>query len=270
MPSVLITGVSSGIGLACANRFAKEAWDVVGTVRDPSRGPEALAEGVRLERLDLERPETVDALADTVLATAGVPDVLINNAGFVVFGAIEDVPLSEIEREYRVNVFSQVQLTQRFLAGMRERGDGTIVMISSIGGRIAYPFYSVYHSSKHAIEAFSESLWYEMRPFGVRVKVVEPGYVATSVWGKFMDEALARTTAPYRRYAESIASVTENVKKRTPPDEAAREILRIATDGSDRLRYPIAAYSRGLLRARALVGERAFRRFVARTWMKAD
>lgn len=270
MPLALVTGVSSGIGLACANLFAREAWDVVGTVRDPERRPGGMHDAVRLERLDLELPESVDALADRVLATYGPPDVLINNAGFVVFGAVEDVPLGEIEREYRVNVFSQVQLTKRLMPGMRERGSGTIVMISSIGGRIAYPFYSVYHSSKHAIEAFSESLWYEMRPFGVRVKVVEPGYVETAVWGKFMDEALARTTPPYRRYVDAIAAVTEGVRRRTPPSEAATDILSIATDASDRLRFPIAAYARPLLRARRFFGERAFMRFVSRHWMGAD
>ncbi|MDO8963022.1 MAG: SDR family oxidoreductase [Coriobacteriia bacterium] len=269
MPSILITGASSGIGEACVRRFAREGWAVTATVR-PSKvdADYGWPAEVRVLPLDLEDPESIAGLAATVLGGGGVPDVLLNNAGYVVFGPIEDQPTPVIERQFRVNVFAQLELTRALLPAMRERGSGAIVFTSSLGGLMTFPFYGVYHASKHALEGFGEGLWHELKPFGIRVKLVEPGYVATPIYEAFLGDAAVEASSPaYRPWVKNIAAFTDGITARTTPDDAADLMFRIATDTSDRLRYPIASYAGFLVNLRRFMGEQFQMRLVNRDWM---
>jgi NAD(P)-dependent dehydrogenase (short-subunit alcohol dehydrogenase family) len=186
MPSIVITGVSSGIGRASAERFAAAGWGVVGTVRDPSaEAPGALPPRVALEALDLGDPASIDRLATAVVARlGGAPDVLLNNAGMLLFKPVEDTSRDDFSRVFQVNVFGQVQLTNALLPEMRRRGSGLIANVTSLGGRLTFPFFACYNASKHAMEGISEGLWHELRPFGIRVKAIEPGYVDTPIYRK--------------------------------------------------------------------------------------
>ena len=274
MPSILITGTSSGIGEALVRRFAREGWTVIATLRDASTAPSGAGTGdVRHESLDLSVPGAAAALAERVIATHGCPDVLVNNAGTVQWGPIEFMTTPEIESLYRVNVFSQVELVRGFVPAMRERGSGTIVNVTSLGGRLVFPFFAVYNSTKHALEGFSEGLWHELKPFGIRVKAIEPGFVETAIWGKTMrDESgdLRDGPAPYTGYMSAMAAFERGISKRSSPDDAAQEIYDAITDESDRLRYPVAAYAKTLLRARRLIGDQRFMRFFHGRWMGPD
>mgnify|MGYP001062647682 CR=1 FL=1 len=267
MPSILITGVSSGLGQALAVKAHEEGWSVTGTVRD-DRGPadHGLPEAVKLYRLDLRLPDNVAAVAARYLAeNGGAPDVLVNNAGYTLYTPVEEASPQATRDIFQVNTFAAVELATAFVPAMRERGSGTIVNVTSVGGRLVFPFFSVYNASKHALEGFSEGLWHELKPFGVRVKAVEPGYIETPIY-RAMDEH-AEPTGPYAPYLTAMNAFSAGVTKRSTPAEAAAQTWAAITDPSDRLRYPVAAYSGALIAVRRLVGDRVFMRFMHSRWM---
>lgn len=274
MASILITGVSTGIGRACANRFAASGWSVTGTVRDTARRPDALDERVVLAALDLARPGSATALATQLLGEAGCPDVVLNNAGMVQFGPIEETTAEELAHIYQVNLFGQLELIRALLPAMRGRGSGTIANVTSLGGTMTFPFFAVYNSTKWALEGISEGLWHEMKPFGIRVKAIEPGFVETAVWDKVLPEKGDRgrematsDTGAYDRYLQAMVEFEGSITDRTTPDAAAVEIERAITDDSDRLRYPVAAYARPIVTARRWLGAQRMIRFFHSRWM---
>lgn len=269
MPSVLITGVSSGLGRAAAARFARAGWDVTGTVRAlAGSGVEGHPSSVRLRVLDLSQPDSPSRLAEEVLAESGPPDVLINNAGTLHFGPLEDAPSAEIQRVFQVNAFGQIALALAFVPAMRLRDSGLIVNVSSLGGRMVFPFFGVYNASKHALEGFSEALWHELQPFGIRVKVVRPGYVDTPIYEKASvgSAGVEVASEAYREALGKMVDFERRVTRRTRPEAAAEELWAVVNDPSDRLAYPIAAYARSLLLARRLVGDSRFLRIAHGRW----
>jgi len=269
MPSVLITGVSSGLGRATAARFAGEGWEVAGTVRAlEERGASGHPEGVRLYTLDLSQPTSIAELTKTVLSDSGAPDVLINNAGMLHFGPLEEAEPADIQRVFQVNAFGQIALALAFVPAMRDRGSGLIVNVSSLGGRMVFPFFSVYNASKHALEGFSEGLWHELKPFGIRVKVVRPGYIDTPIYEKAAVGRAMVEEAPevYRGALGKMVDFERRVTRRTRPEEAAEELWVVVNDSSDRLVYPLAAYARSLLLARRLIGDTRFLRTAHKRW----
>lgn len=269
MPSIIITGVSSGLGRAAMHLFAHEGWEVIGTVRRPGApDPATLPPNISLVTLDLADPDSIAAVAAGVLSDRKAPDVLVNNAGTLLFSSIEDTTREQMQAVFAVNVFNQLELIKAFLPAMRERGSGSIVNVTSLGGEMVFPFFATYNASKHAMEAFSEGLWHELQPFGIRVKVVQPGYVATPIYDKAgvnLDDPGA-SSAPYRAMRVAMARAEQAVVKRTSPEDAAEELYEAVMDDSDRLRYPIAAYAGTLIAARRVLGDRAFIRWAHKRW----
>lgn len=270
MPRILVTGASSGIGRAVVERFAREGWAVLGTVRSPEKFiGEPWPGYVRLVRLDLDCEGCGANLAQRVLAEHGCPDVVVNNAGMLQFGPIENASAEEISRIFRVNVFEQVALAYGFVPEMRGRGSGTIVNVSSLGGLMTFPFFGVYNGTKHALEGMSEGMWHELKPFGIQVKLIEPGFVDTAIWGKVLPDSPEHLDAP-PLYAKTMAAMMRfeaGITKRSSAEETAEEIWRAINDPSDRLRYPVAAYARPILAARRILGDRALMRFFHRQWL---
>jgi len=261
MPSILITGVSSGLGNALASRAHAAGWRVFGTVRDETRARDnGLPTEVTLYRLELRFPNAVTAFAQRFIAENGPPDVLVNNAAFLIYSPVEEVSEEALRDIFQVNTFSAVELTSAMLPAMRERGSGTIVNVSSIGGRVIFPFYTVYNATKHALEGFSEGLWHELKPFGIRVKAIEPGYVETPIYRAVAERA--EPTGPYAPYLAAMNALRAGIKRRTTPTDAADDVWRAIMDPSDRLRYPVSAYARPLLIARALLGGQRFIRLL--------
>lgn len=264
MPSILITGVSSGLGRALALRAHREGWQVFGTTRN-ERGTaaEGLPAEVTLFRLELRFPHAVRTFNERFLAEYGPPDVLVNNAAYAHYGPVETLTHETLADLFQVNTFSAVELACGMLPAMRERGSGTIVNITSLGGRMVFPFFTAYNASKHALEAFSEGLWHELMPFGIRVKAIEPGYIETPIY-RVMDDS--RPPQAYARAVEAMTEFAAGIKKRSTPEQAAEEVWRAITDESNRLRYPVAAYARGMLVLRSALGSQRFMRVMHRRW----
>lgn len=265
--TVVITGVNSGIGRALSERFAAGGYRVLGTVRDLEEArTQSWPDAVHLGYLDLAQPDSIRAFAEEAMQD-GVPDILINNAGGLQFAAVEDTSLKDMRRLFEVNVFGQLELIKEFLPAFRRRRGGVIVNVTSLGGRLVFPFFGNYNASKHAFEGFTEALWYELRPFGVRVKAVEPGFVETPIYDKAgVDEDQIDASPPYRKMQKLMVEFEQRIKNRTTPAEAAEQIWEAAHDDGDRMRYPVAAYARPLILGRRILGPELFMRIGYRRW----
>ena len=255
MKSAFITGVSSGIGRASAELMLARGWRVVATTRDPSALAQWHHENLTIIALDLGDNGAIQA----AVAGAGRIDVLVNNAGYGVFGPLEGTSIDDIERQFRTNVVAAIELTRAVMPVMRAQGGGTIVNVSSIGGRTASPFASLYHASKFAIEGFSESFRYEAALHGVRVKLVEPAHFKTG----FISRSLRTASHPDydARFENYMKWVRIEDAKAPPPDAVAETILRAAEDPSPRLRYPVKG--RLILALTALLPDRLWRGLMA-------
>lgn len=274
MPSILVTGVSTGIGRAVAELFDSSGWEVTGTVRDPGRYPGGVLSGTRvvLEGLDLSADGSAEALARRVLDAGSCPDVVLNNAGTLLFAPIETTSIEDMRSVFEVNVFQQLKLASAFVPAMRTRGSGQLVFVTSLGGRMTFPFFGVYNASKHALEGFAEGLWHELKPFGIQVKAIEPGFVETAIWGKVLPESAEELQAPepYLEPMRSMMKFETSITDRTSSQKAAEEVRSAILNQSDRMRYPVAAYSRPILNARRLLGDQRLMRFFHKRWMGAD
>ena len=236
--TVLITGASSGIGRVTADLMARSGWNVAATARDvvPLTVLETMPNVAALP-LDVTREASIAAAVAATVERFGAIDVLVNNAGYGVFGPLEGTAPEEIERQFRTNLLGAIALIRHVMPVMRAQGGGTIVNVSSIGGRTAAPFASLYHASKFALEGFSESFRYEAALHGVRVKLVEPGHFKTNFLGRSL------TRAAHGAYAAAFDNymlwVRKEDEKAPSPEPVAAAIFRAAEDPSPRLRYPV-------------------------------
>lgn len=236
--TVIITGTSSGIGRAAAELMAARGWQVIAT----SRAPDKLADWAGPRNiiplpLNLQDEASIEELVKEVVGRFGRIDVLVNNSGYGIFGALEATNLAELDAYCRANLLGALTLIRHVMPVMRRQHDGTIVNVSSIGGRTASPFASLYHAVKFALEGFSESFRYEAALHGVRVKLVEPAHFKTG----FVSRSLQ--VAHHPEYDHNLDNYMEWVRKedlKAPePSPVARAILQAATDPSQRLRYPV-------------------------------
>jgi NAD(P)-dependent dehydrogenase (short-subunit alcohol dehydrogenase family) len=258
--TVLITGSSRGIGRETALTFAERGWNVVATMRDPSRGRD-LAErrGVFVTRLDVEDEASVAEGVAAGLDAFGRLDVVVNNAGFGVFGALETIPPESIARQFGVNVFGMLRVTKAVLPHFRERGDGLFVQMSSIAGRLPFPLGSVYNASKFAVEGLCEALLFELGAIGARLKIVEPGVIATDALGSSLVVHEDDDLAEYRAiHAALLAAFEASGASASAPALVAECIFGAATDGSDRLRYVVGPDAEALLARRAQSDDASF------------
>ncbi len=240
MKTILITGASTGIGRATALLFQQAGWNVAATMRDPSRERELAAlPNVLVQALDVTDQASIEAAVKATVSRFGALDVLLNNAGYGLFGPLEAVTPEQLERQYRTNVFGPVQTMQAALPHLRA-SRGVIINVSSIGGRVSFPFNSLYHGTKFALEGISESLAIELAPQGVRVKIVEPGGVKTDFAGRSLDVMSLPGLDLYDASLKSIMAVFADPARRvdySEPMDIARVIHEAATDASPRLRY---------------------------------
>lgn len=255
MPAVLVTGTSTGIGLATALRFARAGYRTWATMRDLAKaGPLREAresEGLDLEllRLDVtDQPSIDDTMAE---ALPGGLDVLVNNAGWAGGAPLEIVPEEQHRAMFDANYFGAIRMVQAVLPHMRERRAGVIVNLTSIAGRIAMPNQVPYTASKWALEGASEALAHEVRRFGVRVKIVEPGVIMTSIFENAKAQTQFDRSSPYvdlmRRNGKFYSA---GHRANQPPEIVADAILDAVESGSDRLRHVVGADAESLLRGR--------------------
>jgi NAD(P)-dependent dehydrogenase (short-subunit alcohol dehydrogenase family) len=232
---VLIMGASSGIGRATAELLAGRGHRVFGGVRGPATT--RLLAGVELVPLDVRDQASVKACVEEVLSRAGRIDVLINNAGINLVGAIEETSIGQAQALFDTNVIGVLRMIQAVLPGMRRQGAGQIVNISSILGFLPAPFMGVYASTKHAVEGLSESLDHEVRGFGIRVVLIEPPYTRTNLDGSAA-QAEGRIDVYAAQRCRTAAAITQNTNSAPEPRIVAEEVLR-SIEGSHRMRRPI-------------------------------
>jgi NAD(P)-dependent dehydrogenase (short-subunit alcohol dehydrogenase family) len=243
MASVLITGCSSGFGLFTALRFARAGDRVYATMRNPGRAPGMLRRAIEKEhlsisilRLDVCDPSSVDA----ALGEAGQVDVLVNNAGIELRSSIEDASEDDVRRQFETNVFGPVRMIHGVLPSMRERGRGTIVNVSSIAGLVARPFGGFYSATKHALEAISEALHFEVRPFGVRVVLIEPGQYGTRLLDNASNGRAFDSGSPYWETSKRFDERLKQLRPRSQMSDLRKVADLIYTavhDPTPRLRY---------------------------------
>jgi NAD(P)-dependent dehydrogenase (short-subunit alcohol dehydrogenase family) len=268
--AVLITGCSSGIGRATAERLAASGWTVYASARK-LEAIEPLAEhGCKLLELDVCDEDSMRAAVQAVIGAEGAVGVLINNAGYSQSGAVEEVPMDQVRRQFETNVFGLVRLTQLVLPGMRAQGWGKVVNLSSMGGRLTFPGGGFYHGTKHAVEAISDALRFEVRDFGIDVIVIEPGLIKTS-FGETAVGAIERATAtegPYADFNAAVGKATAGAydgplgKLGGGPETVAKKIERAITARRPRTRYPVTASARLILTQRRLLPDRSWDAFM--------
>jgi NAD(P)-dependent dehydrogenase (short-subunit alcohol dehydrogenase family) len=232
---VLVTGVSSGIGEVTARALVREGWRVFGTVRSPSG---AVPEGVQRVVMDVRDDASVDAGVARVLEQAGRIDGVVNNAGSVVSGAIEETATAQAQELFNVNFFGAVRVTRAVLPAMRAQRSGRIVFVSSVVGFIPAPFMGFYAASKHALEGYGESLDHEVRAMGIRTVLVEPGFMKTKLGANTV--RAAHTIEDYLSIEKRArASLQEHLAQGGEPTVVAQAIVAALRARSPKLRYPV-------------------------------
>nr|WP_256690767.1 oxidoreductase [Actinomyces oris] len=263
----LVTGASSGIGEDTARRLQALGYIVYGAARRTDRLQALTADGIRPLAMDVTDDASMTTGVNRILEETGRIDVLVNNAGYGSYGAIEDVPIDEARRQFEVNVFGLARLTQLVSPHMRAQGSGTIINISSIGGRLTTPLGGWYHATKYAVEALSDALRMELRPFGIDVVVVEPGAIRTAWWSIAADHLEA--TAEGSAYADQIRAVAgamrseSNQRRFSPPVVIARTVGKIITSRRPRTRYAVGFMAGPLIAARRVLPDRAFDQLIS-------
>ena len=240
--TVLITGASSGIGKATAKYFQKNGWNVIATMRTPEKEDELnKLENVLVTRLDVTDLDSINAAVEAGIERFGKIDVLVNNAGYGTFGALEAFPRENIIRQFNTNVIGLLDVTRVVIPHFRENKDGLIINISSVGGKITFPFNTLYHGTKFAVEGITESLAFEMQGIGVKAKIVEPGSIATDFLGRSFDFHNDESLTEYQPMIDALTKVMgdmQNNSEAAPPSVCAEVIYEAATDGTDKIRYP--------------------------------
>ena len=256
---VLITGASTGIGLETAKLFQAKNWKVAATMRSPEKVPELenIVDLISL-RLDVTEPDSIkSAIAETIEAFGRI-DAVVNNAGYGVVGPFEAATDEQIEKQFQTNVFGLMRVTREILPHFREQKRGTIVNVASVGGRMTFPLYSIYHATKWAVEGFSESIQYELDQFNIRIKIIEPGPIKTDFYDRSQSIASREGLTAYDHFFERTFPNLQKGGDDAPDGRVvAQAIYDAVTDGTRRLRYGVA--TKGLLAARRVLPFRVYR-----------
>ncbi|HEX2412167.1 MAG TPA: SDR family NAD(P)-dependent oxidoreductase [Solirubrobacteraceae bacterium] len=263
--AVLVTGCSSGIGAATAARLAEAGWTVYATARRPETLADLEAKGCRALALDVDDEASRRAAVQAVVGAEGAVGVLVNNAGYSQSGAVESVPEDRVRAQFETNVFAPLALCREVLPGMREQGWGKIVNVSSMGGRFTFPGGGIYHATKHALEALSDALRFEVGGFGVDVILIEPGLIRTGYGARAAREIGAASDGPYARFNQAVADATTGVYERGalsrlggPPEAVAERIEQAIAAKRPRARYTVTPSARVLIGLHSVLPDAAW------------
>jgi len=266
MKTVIITGCSSGIGQATAARLAKGDWTVYATARKPETLAGLENAGCRTLALDVTDEASMVAAVDAVTTESGRIDALVNNAGYSQSGASETLDVDDVRRQFETNVFGLLRLSQLVLPTMRKQGDGRIVNISSMGGRLVFPGGGAYHATKYAVEAFSDALRFEVAGFGIKVVIIEPGLITSNFDQAAVGSMDLDDDGPYGTFNQTVASATSDIYKGPmryfggSPDAVAKVIEKVLEARRPRPRYKVTASAKVALASRSLMTDRMWDR----------
>jgi len=250
---IFITGSSSGIGKETVRLFQTKNWKVAATMRHPEEAEDLqrIAD-VECFPLDVTDPDSIRAAIDETLNKFGRIDAVVNNAGYGLVGPFEAASDEQIERQFQTNLFGMMYVCREILPYFREQKRGTIVNVASLGGRVTFPLYSLYHATKWAVEGFSESLQYELRQFNIRIKIIEPGPIKTDFYDRSLDLAKKEGLTAYDHYVEKVMPNLQKAGEDAPDGRLVGEVIYNAVmDESRKLRYQ--ANSRGILALRRIL-----------------
>jgi NAD(P)-dependent dehydrogenase (short-subunit alcohol dehydrogenase family) len=264
--TALVTGASSGIGEATALHLAELGYTVYAGARRVERMSDLADRGIRTRSVDVTDDPSMVALVEAILADTGRIDVLVNNAGYGLYGALEDVPVEEARRQFDVNIFGLARMTQLVLPQMRAQREGYIVNISSMGGKIWEPLGSWYHASKFAVEGLSDSLRVEVAAFGIKVVIIQPGTIR-SEWSGIAADKLEAASAntPYAEQARLVGGglrAVDHMRMASGPEVVAEAVGKAVQSPKPRTRYIVGGGARGILLAEAVLPDRGFDRFI--------
>jgi NAD(P)-dependent dehydrogenase (short-subunit alcohol dehydrogenase family) len=261
--AVLITGCSTGIGRATAEHLARAGHTVYASARRVESVEALEAVGARTLALDVTDEGSMRAAVAAVEEAEGAVGALVNNAGYSQSGALETVALADVRRQFETNVFGLLAMCQLVLPGMRRQAYGRIVNISSMGGRLTFPGAGIYHATKHAVEAISDALRFEVKGFGVEVSVIEPGLIRTNFAETAVD-SVAHGEGPYAKFNDAVSANTAGAydgplgRLGGGPETVARAIEKAITAKRPRTRYPVTLSARVFLAQHALLPDRAW------------
>ncbi|MFJ5035459.1 oxidoreductase [Streptomyces sp. NPDC088560] len=266
--TALVTGASSGIGEATALKLHELGYTVYGAARRTDRLQKLADSGIRPLAMDVTDDDSMRAGIEKITAETGRIDVLVNNAGYGSYGALEDVPLDEARYQFEVNVFGAIRLTQLVLPRMRAQRSGTVVNVTSMGGKIYTPLGGWYHGTKFALEALSDCLRLEAKPFGIDVVVIEPGGIATE-WGSIAADKLEKSSTDGAYAAQAAAVATSlrseaNANRNSPPSVIADAIGKAVTTRRPKTRYATGFGARPLITLRRVLPDRVFDTAISR------
>lgn len=267
--TVLVTGCSSGIGYATCLVLARNNFMTYGSVRDSSKS-ERIQEIINREklplkilRLDVNNDESIGIAIQKIISDSGKIDILVNNAGYGMFGPIEDITIDDIKEQFETNLFGTIRLIKAVVPIMRQQGNGTIVNISSMVGRFGVPLNAAYVSSKFALEGFSESISYELKEFGIKVILVEPGVVQTDFFQNLRIKGID-SKSPYHKLMERRIAFLKTAMKNstTSSDQVATIILHALNSKDPDLRYVIGNDATNSVRMRNSLSDREFMKWI--------
>ena len=259
---ILITGASSGIGRETAKLFQIKNWRVAATMREPEKSEDLqrIAD-VETFRLDVTDTDSIKQAIADVLEKFGRIDAVLNNAGYGLLGAFEAATPEQIERQFQTNVFGVMNVTREILPYFREQKQGIIANVASVGGRMTFPFSSLYNATKWAVEGFSESLQYELEQFNIRVKIIEPGPIKTDFYDRSQEVTRKEGLTAYDYFIDRALPNMKKVGESSPDGSLVAEtIYEALTDGSKKMRYGVN--TKGILTARKLLPDWAFFRII--------
>lgn len=258
--TIFITGATSGFGLSTARRFAAQGWKVVATYRREQAAQTLLnIPGVTAIELDVSDVNQIQRVVNRVIADVGVPDVIVNNAGYCLMGSLEGSSMEQIRHQLEVNFFGPVGVIKGFLPALRKRGRGMIINVASSSAIANYPFVSVYGASKSAVRALSEALFIELAPFGIRVKTIFPGLHSTGIFTK-LESATGPGREAYARYFGNFAELQSRGGTAGDPDQVAITIWKAANRNDDRRDYVVNRDAKLLMLMRTWLPDKVWKK----------
>ncbi|WP_300492252.1 oxidoreductase [Flavobacterium sp.] len=263
---ILITGASSGMGKETAKALIKQGHTVYTVARRIEQMQDLKVLGGHPIQMDVTNEVEIEIVVNTIVQKEGKIDVLWNNAGFGLYGSVEDIPLTEARRQFEVNVFGMAAVTQKVVPHMRKAKSGTIINTSSMGGKMYFPMGAWYHASKHAVEGLSDCLRLELKAFNIKVVVLEPGFIATEFGSVLLDNfsKISKNSA-YTAMMDKIAKGTADAAKGNGSSKSsviADTVVKIVTSNNPKTRYRVGKFAKPMVWMRTYLGDNLFDKIV--------